>query len=89
MAPRDNAFSFTPMTRRNANAGFYTRQTNAQGEEEEDDYDDAFGNYTVSGEDTPYTSRTATCVIRNISETCGEEDATGALSITVDYEEDV
>jgi hypothetical protein len=88
MAPRDHAFSFSPLTRRNANAGFYTRQTNAQGEEEEDDYDDAFGNYTVSGEDTPYTSRTATCVIRDISVTCGEEDAAGTLSISVDEEED-
>jgi hypothetical protein len=86
MAPRDNAFSFTPMTRRNANVGFYTRQTNGQ-DEEEDDYDDAFGNYTVSGEDTPYTSRTATCVIRDISETCGEEDAVGVLSISVDEED--
>lgn len=87
MAPRDHAFSFSPLTRRNANAGFYTRQTNGQGEEEEDDYDDAFGNYTVSGEDTPYTSRTATCVIRDISETCGEEDAAGSLRISVDYED--
>lgn len=106
MAPRDHAFSFTPMTRRNANAGFYTRQTNAQQMDDDElvngfipdillwgprtdleDEPDAFGDYTVSGEDTPYTSRTATCVIRDISEPyCGE--STGTLSISVD-EEDV
>jgi len=103
MAPRDHAFSFSPLTRQNA----YTRQTNAQEPDydalvngftsdvllwgpriDPDDESDAFGDYTVSGEDTPYTSRTATCIIRDISVTCGEEDAVGALSISVDEEED-
>ena len=102
MAPRDHAFSFSPLTRQNA----YTRQTNAQQPDcddelvnafnpdvllwgpriDPDDESDAFGDYTVSGEDTPYTSRTATCIIRDISVTCGEEDAVGALSISVDEE---
>ena len=104
MAPRDHAFSFSPLTRQNA----YTRQTNAQQPDCDDelvnafnpdvllwgpridpgDEPDAFGDYTVSGEDTPYTSRTATCIIRDISETCGEEDAAATLSISVDEEED-
>ena len=101
MAPRDHAFSFSPLTLRNE----YTRQTNAQQMDDEslvngfnpdvllwvprtdlEDEPDAFGDYTVSGEDTPYTSRTATCIIRDISETCDEEDAGGALSISVDEE---
>jgi hypothetical protein len=107
-APRDHAFSFSPLTRQNAN----TRQTNAQQPDydddalvngfnpdvllwgpriDPDDESDAFDNYTVSGEDTPYTSRTATCVIRDISETCDESAAYGGsatLSISVDEEED-
>jgi hypothetical protein len=102
MAPRDHAFSFSPLTRRNA----YTRQTNAQEPDNDDelvngftpdillwgpridpeDEPDAFGDYSVSGEDTPYTSRTATCVIRDISETYDE--AVGTLSIFVDEEEE-
>jgi hypothetical protein len=96
MAPRDHAFSFSPLTRQNAN-------TRHQPDYDDDlvhvfnpdvflwgprtdleDEPDAFVDYTVSGEDTPYTSRTATCVIRDISETCGEEDAAGALRISVD-----
>jgi hypothetical protein len=105
MAPRDHAFSFSPLTRRNA----YTRQTNAQQSDydddalvngfipdvllwgpriDPDDESDAFGDYTVSGEDTPYTSRTATCIIRDISETCDESGMAGTLSISVDEEED-
>jgi hypothetical protein len=105
MAPRDHAFSFSPLTRRNA----YTRQTNAQQTDydddalvngfnpdvllwgpriDPDDESDAFGDYTVSGEDTPYTSRTATCIIRDISETCDESGMAGTLSISVDEEED-
>ena len=111
LAPRDHAFSFSPLTRQNA----YTRQTNAQDEVEQPDYDalvngfipdvllwgpridpddesDAFGDYTVSGEDTPYTSRTATCIIRDISETCDESGmagGSGTLSISVDEEDAV
>jgi hypothetical protein len=52
-----------------------------------EDEPDAFGDYTISGEDTPYTSRTATCVIRDISEPYCDESA-GTLSISVDEEED-
>ena len=96
-----DVFSFTPMTRqsrytRQTNAQQsdddclvwgYTPDILLWGPRiDPDDESDAFGDYTVSGEDTPYTSRTATCIIRDISVTCGEEDAVGALSISVDEE---